>query len=93
MGALKISQMLVLPTICSPHVSLTRRELRLTASIGPTFSTTRTGTTRNVTRCQAKPSIEKTSTRRMIGPANRIGTPPRPNRMRNIMPTVAMISA
>ena len=44
------------PTSASPHVFFRSETDRLTACIGPIFSTTRTGTTKNVTIDHAVPS-------------------------------------
>ena len=51
----KIRPMPAVPMICSPHVFLSSEALRLMAAMGPTPSTTRTGTTRNVMMFQARP--------------------------------------
>ena len=46
-----------LPTSDSPHAFLSNDTERPTASIGPVFSTTSTGTTKNVMIDQAVPRI------------------------------------
>jgi len=50
------------PTICSPQVFFRSLELRLSASMGPKSSVTRTGTAKKVARLQAIPTREDART-------------------------------
>ena len=80
----KIRPIPAVPMICSPHVFLSSEALRLMASMGPTPSTTSTGTTRNVMTFQANPPSAAT-----MAPAN----PPRSRSACSSRPTVAAMAA